>query len=260
MNSQFGKAMNSAQYAANWQATAESNSASGAYAWMASNTLQPQRLIEIGCGSGHSTASLLAKGARILAIDENKSMIDRAVKHLKQFCSVEKLTLADMPNFDWDTGSQVKILHANIFSPAFPDSLPSGAEAIMCWIIGARPEAISSLLQIPLQQFRGPEMPRYREELQKRVFALGAQILKPGGTVHVVDRMGTFQETESEAIAADAANHMAGIAGPAFNIPPSCVRSTKLEAKTFKASNIQYHAPVKGAESLFFISTLAQKI
>ena len=67
-----------AKYAEEWDRSSKYLYDEGFYSWMANNLIGVRTVLEIGCGSGYSTLSLIQKGYKVIAIDKNEYCIDKA--------------------------------------------------------------------------------------------------------------------------------------------------------------------------------------
>jgi len=72
------------QYAEQWDKSSEFFYSKGYYQWMEKMIAEYETILEIGCGCGYSTLSLVKAGHRVLAIDKNPVCIDMAYNLLKK--------------------------------------------------------------------------------------------------------------------------------------------------------------------------------
>lgn len=106
------------QYADEWEASSKYHYDNGDYKWMESNIHSYQRVLEIGCGAGYSTQTLLSSGHDIVAVDSNPFCINKANKLLTGF---QNLT----------------IIEGDITVPSFCEELKKKSfDIVICWNVG----------------------------------------------------------------------------------------------------------------------------
>lgn len=72
------------QYAAEWNSSAEYFSNNGDYDWMETHLHKYHTVLEIGCGTGHSTLSLLENGHKVICVEKNGACIAFAKKLIEE--------------------------------------------------------------------------------------------------------------------------------------------------------------------------------
>lgn len=186
----LGTPMTKKQYADHWIIDSSHLLKIGCYDWMADQLGAPSIVIEIGCGTGRSTHAL-SKKSKVICIEPNEHMVHICYEHLKENgVNVKVAENVSALNND-DFSSQVTIINHDVFDKSIGMLLKKlEPQAIVCWLIGAAPENIANLLNKPLSEFNGEEMPEYRRNVHKRCYELGREIFQQLGTVQVVDRVG----------------------------------------------------------------------
>ena len=185
---QFGPPMTPAQYATEWITSAGNFAKSGEYAWMAAQLGSVTSVLEIGCGSGESTAALLTVCKSLTAIDNNDDLLEATEKRLVAAGrSVHRPSAADFPL--QPSESAVRLVNANILDASAANMGADGTlDAIVVWLIGASPFVIAPALEKDITALERPDMAAYRLLVQQRALELGRRWLRPDGVVHLVDR------------------------------------------------------------------------
>lgn len=111
------------KYAERWDKSSEFFYSKGYYQWMGKALAEYKTILEIGCGCGYSTLSLVKTGHRVLAIDKNPVCIDMAYNLLK------KSGYQDAAAF----------LEIDISQPGAVEELATQFQydAVICWNIGS---------------------------------------------------------------------------------------------------------------------------
>lgn len=164
------------QYAEQWDKSSEFFYSKGYYQWMEKMIAEYETILEIGCGCGYSTLSLVKTGHRVLAIDKNPVCIDMACKLLKksgyedaaafleldisQPGAIEEL--ATQFQYDavicWNMGSYYEINELrNIYAPRMieygltPEQINSNITSSYCEYIIWNSCKVAALKGVPLQ-------------------------------------------------------------------------------------------------------------
>ncbi|BAN34099.1 hypothetical protein SCD_n00250 [Sulfuricella denitrificans skB26] len=241
MNTIFGRAMTPQEYAHEWKASAEHFSVNRHYAWMTQQLGDKHLVLEVGCGSGASTLSLVQAGMWVVSLEDNEHLVAIAVEHLKASgISVEVISLEALNHRDLAADTQVHIVQVNAFDPTLATSLPYQAfDALVCWMIGSSPGAISAQLGKQLKSFDGSEMPFYREQVHKQCYELGRSCLKQGGTVQIVDRMAMRSWSDKDALRSQLVENHSELAGNGYVVTKEATFLKKME-DSLHTSHIQY--------------------
>ena len=111
------------EYAEQWNVSAKYFYDCGYYTWMSRAVENYDTVVEIGCGTGYSTLSLIENGHRVIAVEKNRECIEMARNLLKS------------KNVDQE---KVFFLEGDIAEEHTRDRLISSFsfEAVICWNIG----------------------------------------------------------------------------------------------------------------------------
>lgn len=111
------------EYAEQWDVSAKYFYDRGYYTWMARAIENHDIVVEIGCGTGYSTLSLIENGHRVIAIEKNKDCIEKA-KRLLQSKNVDE--------------EKIVFLEGDIAEAEFRENLISSFlfNAVVCWNVG----------------------------------------------------------------------------------------------------------------------------
>lgn len=192
-------------YAQNWPSTAKTHYQARHYHWMAERLkpFEPQRILDIGCGSGHGLLALfevLGQDAQILSLDENGACLNVAantlaeagvgtqiVKRLKSALTPEGFVLNAAP-LDGAIGEECTLIEADVCNdPALLQTLIDDTpfDAVTIWLTGTH----------MMRQFHRDVKSRnigsdgaHRLYVQNSVYELADRVLKSGGVLQVVDR------------------------------------------------------------------------
>lgn len=101
------------------------------YAWMCNQIEQYSTVLEIGCGTGHSTLSLIQRGHKVIAIEKNEYCLEKA-KELIETSGYIYGTLKD--NID---SCNVIFVLTDICDQDLPKKLSNVSFSVaVCWNIG----------------------------------------------------------------------------------------------------------------------------
>lgn len=111
------------EYAEQWDVSAKYFYDRGYYTWMASAIENYSTVVEIGCGTGYSTLSLIENGHRVIAVEKNKNCIEKAQSLLKS------------KNVDEE---KIVFLEGDVADAEFREGLIStfSFDAVICWNVG----------------------------------------------------------------------------------------------------------------------------
>ncbi|MFN4325996.1 MAG: class I SAM-dependent methyltransferase [Azonexus sp.] len=154
-----------AEFMAYWETEGQAYVRRGDYDWMA-GLLPGQRVLEIGCGVGYSTAALLSKGASVLAIDA----LPECLAATGQRTTDPGLTLLQADLADLNE-TQRGVIRS--FQP----------DAVACWLMGAPADITGATPSEAGQQ----AVAAYREKMHRLVAELAAD-LPTVRYLHLVDR------------------------------------------------------------------------
>ena len=111
------------EYAEKWKTSSEFFYSKDYYSWMLEPLADRHTILEVGCGCGYSTLSLLEAGHRVLAVDKNSECIDKAYSLTKE------------KGFE----NEVVYLEMDISQPGAADELAQKFQfdAVVCWNMGS---------------------------------------------------------------------------------------------------------------------------
>lgn len=120
------------EYAKNWFNSAEHFYENGDYIW-ASNLIKNYNIVlEVGCGSGHSTLALLESGHKVITIDNNKYCIDKAKDLIKNS------GYAYSENIDEFNSKDVIFVNGDISENNIIENLMNVKfDIVICWNVGS---------------------------------------------------------------------------------------------------------------------------
>ena len=193
-------------YAKLWNASSQQHFESGVYRWLAEQlrALEPARILDIGCGTGHSLVAIhevLGKAVQVVAIDENLACLRRAKGVLAQYrvdCRLEKRFFAQRLTGDGYTyevrpitvgrGATDLLIEADVTNDPFLEGAlkESGPfDAVTVWLTGthvARPHHFA------VRRARVSNDAEHRLFVQNAVYELADHVLRSGGWLQVCDR------------------------------------------------------------------------
>lgn len=154
-----------AEFMAYWEAEGQAYVRRGDYDWMA-GLIPGQRVLEIGCGVGYSTAALLGRELAVLAIDA----LPECLAATGQRATGQGLTLLQADLADLNATQRNTI---TIFQP----------DTVACWLMGAPAEITGATPSEAGQQ----AVAAYREKMHRLVAELAVD-LPSVRYLHLVDR------------------------------------------------------------------------
>lgn len=182
----------------------------GLYNWMCSSISNSKRVLEIGCGSGLSTLSLIENGHNIIAIDENIQCLNNTKKLLESRNIKVKLIKRETLFIDGTTyyeykfnkikyvlkEDEVLLIESDIINDNNLEEWLNDIEidCVVCWLIGSH-GARRFNKYIKDGNINTPG--EYRITVQNKVYEVSDKILKRNGILHLVDRV-KMPENEEE--------------------------------------------------------------
>lgn len=191
-------------YLKSWGVNSEGHLAQGHYAWMAERVKGFPRTLEIGCGIGHSTLTLLQQGHTVVCVEENPECIAATRKRLVDegflvaviaretpigldenayrliYGDIEQAPQADCILIEGDALNDPAL-------EAWLDNQPK-FDSVVCWLLGTH-DARGHNVAIDLSVM--PTSYEHRIFVQNRIYEIADRILRSGGILSVIDRAQT---------------------------------------------------------------------
>lgn len=229
------------EYASAWSNDASFFEREGLYEWMESKISDYKFVLEVGCGVGHSTETLLRKGHRVIAVEENPTCLYQANERLRKKYQVLKIKRSQLLS----SGPDYAVKYGPISKPArdvdvilLDGNLLLGDEhlfqflgmfefdAVLCWLIGTTGHLVANSLN--MESMRGCSPAEYRLRVQNRLFDEAYRWLRNAGVLHIVDR-GEF--TLMEDLIQDAVgSYVAQADGTSFTVQVESFDQVKYDA------------------------------
>lgn len=197
-------------YAEEWKVTSSFYHAKGYYDVLCPNLSSNSRILEIGCGTGHSTLSIAKKFETVVSVDENIYCIQQTIAFLKQLnIQADGIqrgeSILNDDNFSYkmnyssishSINSHVTCIEGDVINDNKLIQFLSVQEkfdVITCWMIGAH----GLILNEEKQRLKGhnvlnrtASMVRdYKFDVLKHAVKLGFQILSENGFIHIIERI-----------------------------------------------------------------------
>jgi SAM-dependent methyltransferase len=257
-------------YASAWQITSGFFDTEGHYDWMAGQLAGCERVLEIGCGSGYSSAALCRAGHMLVALDENPECVRRTAARLREggFVAQEvtrgrvvarqngyAINYAKLPHTLPRTGLVLEAdamhdtrLHAWLEAgPRF--------DAVACWLIGTHH---ARGFNVCIQNLNITSAGMLRQVMQRKTYMLAASVLRESGRLNIIDRM---QHPDSPALIAELeASHARLAQGTGLRIISIAVRpyrEPETEGQTVMVAS--RNSAVLDASRLALVSIVAEK-
>lgn len=116
------------KYAQDWEKSSNAFFEHGDYKWMARQLRGYKTVLELGCGTGQSTLSLLQQGLNVIAVDKNPSCLSLARKRVEEFQSSNSETI----------NGTVQFIEADYSEPDFVKNILDALDfdVVVCWNVG----------------------------------------------------------------------------------------------------------------------------
>ena len=167
-------AMTPQQYADEWERSSSDHKRFFHYKWISSQLIEPKLVLEIGCGAGYGTEELLASGAKVVSIEINIDLLNKAADYLEsKGYTIGKVPLSQIDNINLDTDIQCYIIEADIFDKNL-DALFQRAtfDYVLFSFFGAAPEHAAKGLNTSTEQLDNKFAFNYREKGTVRAFEI----------------------------------------------------------------------------------------
>ena len=116
------------KYAQDWEKSSNTFFEQGDYKWMARQLKEYKTVLELGCGTGQSTLSLLQQGLNVIAVDKNPSCLSLARKRVEAFQSSSSEAI----------NGTVRFIEADYSEPDFVNNILDtlNFDIVVCWNVG----------------------------------------------------------------------------------------------------------------------------
>lgn len=189
-------------YSREWEINSKHFEAAGYYKWMADKLeLKSGSVLEIGCGNGTSTFELSKRGFQIISLDENPTCLKKAHQRLLECGISAKLHLRGAIHGSEErdhritysplkrvSGVQVVLIEGSVTNSGSVAGLAAAYgkfDAVICWLMGTHSAMQFNKDVTTAGVFSAAA---YRMFAQSSTYRLANTLLKPGGTLHIVDR------------------------------------------------------------------------
>jgi SAM-dependent methyltransferase len=221
-------------YSDDWSKSSKTYRDNGYYNWCLNSIKGKLRILEIGCGVGHSTVEIVRDNHIVISIEENPFMLDLAEKNLTNskvdFKSIRRenfgttdfgyhIDYADI-NDSINVSTNV-LIEGNILTdkklqawlmrnPPF--------DAVICWFMGVQSAIVENDdIQRDFDLFKYEPM-RYRQSIQMTLFKIGDIILKPGGIINLIDRTQLFESDQQKTTTLETYREVFGVLGTSIDL------------------------------------------
>lgn len=197
------------KYITQWKNNSQYYYDEGYYEWMNSHISKRKLILEIGCGNGLSTLTLLENGHQVIAIDENIECL-KTTKTLLEKNNYKAKIIKREGNFKEDKSgyeynylkiknqieaNQVLLIQGDILDDSNLEMWldKANVDCVVCWLIGTHGARIFNK-KIAKRNLQTPT--DYRMTVEEKVCNMCNRILKSEGNLHLVDRVGTPKTEE----------------------------------------------------------------
>jgi SAM-dependent methyltransferase len=195
------------RYATRWEFSSRHFFESGYYNWMADKVRERPAILEVGCGVGYSTLTLVQRGHSVIAIDENPDCLRSTKERLEAHgFSVSLRFRSDVEEAPQQTyevrygrvpdgaSANVILIEGDMLNdPALKEWLSQTQQfdAVVCWLLGTHQYRAT---EHRFEEYGATDQFGFRILVQNAVYELADDVLKPNGILHVVDRGGFIDD------------------------------------------------------------------
>lgn len=249
------------QYADEWEKSSKQYEIDKNYDWLNEQLGVANQILEIGCGSGQSTLTLVKANRKVVVIEINDTLIEKTIKYLKNE-NVSVTQVYNLNEINTLSDYSVIIFKANFLTLNSNSFKNRKFDGIICWQIGAAPLHISQSINKDIYQFIGTEMQDYRILIQSHLYKIAHDLLNENGKTQISDR-GMIDSWQSKNLMRNQIiefHKTISKNSHLFSLDNTWLR----KLKTLKASHINYvvqELPTDASNVTFFLSSIvAQKI
>jgi len=182
--------MNAQQYAEEWSISSDEHKVKNDYDWIAASLDKPSLILEIGCGNGNGTESLLNINSKVISIEINEHLAAKAYKRLSDLgFKVELIDSKQISDISLTSETQLFI----IISSVFDDSVEYVASShnfdyVLFSFFGAAPIHAAKELGKEIVDLDMDYARDYREKATKRAYDLSRTRNTSDTKLVIVDR------------------------------------------------------------------------
>jgi SAM-dependent methyltransferase len=161
-------------YASEWGQSSNDHKAHSDYTWIASQLDKPSLVLEIGCGNGNGSEEVLRLGAKLVCVEINQYLIEKALVNLDLAgYKTSVITLEQIQNIDLSSDIDCFIVHCSIFEQEL-NSLAKKLQFdyILFSFFGSAPIHAAEELGQPLDNLDSSYARHYREKATVRAHEL----------------------------------------------------------------------------------------
>lgn len=193
------------EYSESWQKDAEYFYEKSYYSWMAKDTANSKKILEVGCGTGYSTLALLNEGHKVVSIEENSFCIDKTETLLKsKGFNIVKITNREvykpLPEYRYELAYskinskiekydailvQGDIINDPNFIRWLKEDIQIPIDTVVCWLLGTHSSRGLNKV-FDLNHITNSSDARIYS--QNIIYELCDEILQNNGYLHIVDR------------------------------------------------------------------------
>ena len=221
-------------YSDDWSKSSKTYKENGFYNWCLNSIKGKLRILEIGCGVGHSTIEIVRDNHIVVSIEENPYMLDSAEKNLTDskvdFKSIRRenfvttnfgyhVDYADI-NDSIDASTNVLIEGNILTDKKLQEWLMKNPpfDAVICWFMGVQSAIVENDdIQRDFDLFKYEPM-RYRQCVHITLFKIGHIVLKTGGLINLIDRTQLFESDQQKATTLETYREAFGVLGTSIDL------------------------------------------
>ncbi len=183
------------EYAEQWEVSSKHFYDKSNYCWMRKKIDEYSTILEIGCGTGYSTLSLLENGHKVIALDKNGECIEKAKLLIQQ----KGYSIGELPEAD------VLFIETDIAVEEFYTEVLEKIdfEVVICWNVGSYWDKKTIQFYLPYMLEYGLNISQIQQNLESSYAELvlwntckiAAMKKVP---VHIVDRAGEIVNEEND--------------------------------------------------------------
>lgn len=199
------------KYVKQWKNNSQYYYDNGYYEWMRSHILECNLILEIGCGSGLSTLTLLNNGHRVIVIDENIECLKETRKLLEsnnyetQIIERQGIIQADKYGYKFDylkiknsfEKKKVLLIQGDVLDDIHLVEWLNNIkiDCVLGWLIGTHG---ARNFNKKINERNLVTATNYRFCVEKNICEICRKILKSGSYIHFIDRVQPPKDEEEK--------------------------------------------------------------